>query len=152
MKLHLLHGTETGVSEMVCDDIEDALDGEYDCEVSSLSDISPNEMSADDLYIIVSSTFGTGDVPTTAKPFMDKIESQRPDLKHVRFAIFGLGDMVFAETFAHGSERIMNELKSCGAKMIGERGIYDASTAEMPEDIAIPWAKDILESLEMEAS
>ena len=44
-----------------------------------------------------------------------------------------------------GSEMcIRDRLKGAGAKQIGERGLFDASTLDMPEDIAIPWLKDIL--------
>ena len=152
MKLHFLHGTETGVSEMVCEDVEAEFTDTFDCEISSLSDIEPSEMEADTFYILVSSTHGTGEVPTTALPFMEKLEADKPDLSHVRFAIFGLGDMVFRETFAQGSERLMNGLKERGAKMLGERGIYDASSAEMPEDLAIPWAHTIVGMLQSEAA
>jgi MioC protein len=34
-----------------------------------------------------------------------------------------------------------------GAKQVGERGLFDASTGEMPEDLAIPWLRDILEAI-----
>lgn len=142
MKITLLYGTETGNAAMVCDDIEDEFSGEHDCEVVSLGDISPSDMSPDIFYIIVCSTYGNGDLPGSAVAFGDALTAQSPDLSGVRFAMFGLGDMVFDETFNLGSKKLAEMLKGCRAEMVGERGIHDASSAEPPEDIAIGWARD----------
>ena len=150
MKIHLLHGTETGNSEMVCEDIADDLS--VDCQIDSLGDVDPADLDADTFYIIVTSTYGTGDLPATAQPFMEALERDTPDLSHVRFAIFGLGDMIFEDTFAHGSENLMNKLLQAKARQMGERGIHDASTGDMPEDIALPWIHGILAQLNAEAA
>ena len=60
--------------------------------------------------------------------------------------------MVFEDTFAHGSERLMTRLLACNARMVGERGLHDASGPDMPEDIAVPWAHDILALLSADAA
>ena len=52
--------------------------------------------------------------------------------------------MVFADTFAFGSRILMELLLERGAKMVGERGIHDASGFDMPEDIALPWVQEIM--------
>jgi len=152
MKLHFLHGTETGNSEMVCEDIEAELGAGFDCTIDSLSDMSPADLHAETFYIFVTSTYGSGDLPATAQPFASALDDEKPDLSHVRFAIFGLGDLIFEDTFAHGSETLMTKLVQCNARMIGQRGIHDASGTDMPEDIAIPWAHGILALLNEEAA
>ncbi len=144
MKLHFLYATETGNAEMLCDDICDSLDDEFETEVSSLADMTPGDLDAGTFYIIVSSTYGSGDVPSAAAPFSDALEADKPDLKGVRFAIFGLGDMVFGETFAQGSQTLMEQMIACRAELIGERGIHDASGFDMPEDIGLPWFQGVL--------
>ncbi|MBC6442239.1 MAG: flavodoxin domain-containing protein [Rhodobacteraceae bacterium] len=146
MNIHFLHGTETGNSEMLCEDLEADLGAGFECSISSLADIKPDELVKDTLYIFVVSTYGSGDVPATAQAFSGALET-RPDLSPVRFAIFGLGDMVFAETFAQGSKTLMEQLIASGAAMVGERGVHDASGGDMPEDVALPWFRDILEKL-----
>lgn len=148
MKLTFLFGTETGNAEMVCEDIIADLDGAFETEMRNLGEVDPAALSGDVFYVIVTSTYGNGDLPATAVPFSDAIEAQKPDLSHVRFAIFGLGDMVFAETFANGSKALMEQLIAQGAKMVGERGLHDASGLEMPEDIALPWMQTILPHLQ----
>ncbi len=152
MKLHFLYGTETGNSEMLCEDIETEIGHGFETEITCFSDFSPSELEAGTFYFVVTSTYGSGDLPTNAVPFYDALDAEKPDLSGVQFAVFGLGDMVFAETFNHGSKRLMELLISCGAHMVGERGIYDASTAEMPEDLAVPWAQGIINQLQSKAA
>ncbi|MEJ6393592.1 flavodoxin domain-containing protein [Gymnodinialimonas sp. 2305UL16-5] len=152
MNIQFLYGTETGTAEILCEDIEADLGDGYSCTVTSLADVDPTEMNGDAFYIIVSSTYGNGDLPMAAQPFYDKLDAKKPDLSKVRFAIFGLGDMVFSETFAFGSKLLMEKLLECGAKMVGERGIHDASSPDMPEDIAVPWAQEIMGQLQAEAA
>ncbi|MEM9277301.1 MAG: flavodoxin domain-containing protein [Pseudomonadota bacterium] len=152
MKIGLLYGTETGNAEMLCDDIEEELGSSFECSISDLGDVEPDELSADTFYIIVTSTYGNGDLPTTAAPFYDKLEEQKTDLSGIRFAIFGLGDMVFDETYNQGSERLSKLLIECKAQMVGERGLHDASSGEPPEDMALPWVQSIISLHSAEAA
>ncbi|MEP3844601.1 MAG: flavodoxin domain-containing protein [Paracoccaceae bacterium] len=152
MKLHFLYGTETGNSEMLCEDIEAEIGGGFETAVTCFSDFAPSDLDVKTFYFIVTSTYGSGDLPTNTVPFYDTLAADKPDLKGLQFAVFGLGDMVFAETFNQGSQKMMELFLACGAQMIGERGLYDASTAEMPEDTAVPWAQDILTQLQSKAA
>lgn len=151
MKIQFLYATETGSSEMLCEDMQDALNG-FDCTISNMGEYAPSDLSPDDFYVFVVSTYGNGDIPATALPFWDAIEANPPDLTGVRFAIFGLGDMVFAETFNNGSKQVMDKLISLGAAMVGERGLHDASTVSMPEDTGVPWAEGIVAQLADQAA
>lgn len=152
MKVALLYGTETGNAEILCDDFEEELGSEVDCEITDLADMEPSDFSPDSFYIVVTSTYGNGDLPTTATPFVDALEEEKPDLSGVRFAIFGLGDMVFDATFNQGSDRLAKLLAGCGATMIGERGLHDASSGEPPEEKGIPWLRTIIPQLETKAA
>ena len=152
MKIGLLYGTETGNAELLCDDIEAELGSSHECTIESLADISHSDLSADTFYIFVVSTYGNGDLPSGAAKFFDEITANKPDLSEVSFAMFGLGDMVFDYTFAQGSEKLATLLVECKAKMIGERGIHDASSADMPEDIGLPWVQDIMSLMMADAA
>ncbi len=151
MKLHFLYGTETGNAEMLCDDICDSLEDGFETEVSSIGDVMPQELDAGTFYVIVCSTYGSGDVPPAATAFSNALESQKPDLQGLRFAIFGLGDMVFGETFAQGSQTLMEQMIACKAQLVGERGIHDASGFDMPEDVGLPWFQGIVTQLTEES-
>lgn len=152
MKIGLLYGTETGNAELLCDDIEAEIGSGYDCTITSLADISPSDLNPDTFYIFVVSTYGNGDLPSGAAKFFDEVNERKPNLSSICFAIFGLGDMVFDHTFAQGSEKLAELLIECKAKMIGERGIHDASSPEMPEDIGLPWVEGILSEMMAEAA
>lgn len=152
MNIHFLFGTETGSAEMLCEDIRDDLGEGFTCEITSMGDIDPATLDGETLYLFVTSTYGNGDLPMVAQPFYDAIVEQSLDLGHVRFGIFGLGDMVFAETFAFGSKILMEKLLEQGATMVGERVIHDASSPELPEDLGIPWAHDVIARLKAQAA
>lgn len=148
MKIGLFYGSETGNSEILCEDIEAELGDGFECDIQSLADVDPAALDKDRFYIFVTSTYGNGDLPSTALPFEEALTTGKPDLSGIRFAIFGLGDQVFSETFAHGSLKLSEMLLAQKAEMIGERGIHDASSFEMPEDIALPWVQGIMEQLQ----
>lgn len=152
MEIHFLFGTETGSAEMLCEDIRDDLGEDFSCRIDGMGDVDPATLTGDAFYVFVTSTYGTGDLPMAAQPFYDRLVADAPDLSHVSFAIFGLGDMVFSETFAFGSKILMEKLLERGAVMVGERGIHDASAPEMPEDVALPWIAGILGKVRAEAA
>ncbi|MEM8776782.1 MAG: flavodoxin domain-containing protein [Pseudomonadota bacterium] len=147
MKVEFLHGTETGTAEIVCEDLEEAVSDRVDSKVTSLEDMDVGSFDADTFYVVVCSTFGSGDLPSTAEPFFDALKASKPDLSHVRFAMFGLGDKTFGETFNQGSEKLLEAMVECNAKLVGERGLADAASADMPEEIAVPWLEGILEQV-----
>ncbi|MEM7563754.1 MAG: flavodoxin domain-containing protein [Pseudomonadota bacterium] len=147
MKIEFLFGTESGTAEIVCEDLEVATKGRAETSIQSLEDIDPESLSGDVFYVVSCSTYGSGDIPATAQEFYEKLTTDKPDLSHVRFAIFGLGDRTFYGTFCEGSEKIMNALKDCGATQVGERGISDAATGAFPEEDAVVWIEDIYAEL-----
>ncbi|MEM6637550.1 MAG: flavodoxin domain-containing protein [Pseudomonadota bacterium] len=144
MNIHFLFGTETGTAEMLCEDLQGVFSGTHQCTIKGLDEVKPDGLSTDGLTIFVCSTFGAGDLPSNAEGFVANLSRTKPDLSTLRFAIFGLGDRTFGPTFAQGSEKLMAALKECGAQMLGERGIFDASGPDMPEDVAEPWLEDVL--------
>ena len=144
MQIHFLYGTVSGTAEMLCDSLKDGVGDAHDCQISGLDEVEPSDLNADTLYVIVSATYGSGQLPDNAQPFYDALKAQQPDLSSVRFAIFGLGDRSFGPTFANGSQTLLTELLACNAQQIGERGIHDASSDDFPQDVALPWVQDIL--------
>lgn len=144
MKLHFLYGTETGTSEFLCEDMQGALGSEWSSTISCMDDVDAAKLDKDTFYVLVTSTFGSGDLPGTALSFFDTLQTQKPDLSGIAFAIFGLGDGTFGDTYNQGSEKLMTEMMACKARMIGERGLFDASSPDMPEDIGVPWINAIV--------
>ncbi len=146
MKISVLYGTETGNAEMLAEDIQSALEDEHDVVCRNLADTDPAELSGDTFHVIVCSTYGDGDLPASAQPFAERLDSGAHNLSSVQFAIFGLGDAEYVDTFTHGSWKLAEKLKSRGATQIGPRLTHDASGDDLPEDLALPWIADILQN------
>ncbi|MNE27437.1 Cindoxin [compost metagenome] len=146
MKMIVLYGTETGNAEMVAEDIGDALGNDYEASVHDMSRFDASQLSPDHFHVIVCSTYGDGELPNSAQPFYSALEQRRPDLSGLRFAAFGLGDSFYA-TYNNGSQIIADKLRELGAEQVGERGLHDASSGELPGDVALAWAKQILGTL-----
>ena len=144
MKINIVFATILGTSQMVAEELEDALSDKHEIEVKDILEVSPTELRGDEFHVFISSTTGHGDMPDSAYDFVNAISQTRADLSKISFAIFGLGDQGYADTFNMGSEKLADVLRGAGATQIGERGLFDASTPDMPEDIAVPWLKDIL--------
>ena len=147
MKINIVYATILGTSQMVAEELEDAFSDEYEINVQDILQVSPTKLSGDAFYVFISSTTGHGDMPDSAYDFVDAIGKTQANLSNINFAIFGLGDQGYADTFNMGSEKLADLLKGAGAVQIGKRGLFDASTLDMPEDIAIPWLKDILANM-----
>ena len=143
MKVSVIYATESGNSEMLAEDLVSGIGDEYGAEVLSIDEVDPANLEPETFYAFVTSTYGEGDLPETGQTFVEALASKQPDLSAVRFGVFGLGDTSY-ETFNHGSTTLMEALLARKASMIGERGTHDAASGEMPEDIALPWLKNLL--------
>lgn len=149
MKISIFYGTETGNAEMLAEDLKMAMEDEHDLKCANLSETDPSDVLASSFNIFVCSTYGDGDLPASAVPFVEKLAGVNCDLSHVYFAVFGLGDSEYAETFAFGPKSLAEKLSQCGATQIGHLGIHDASGGELAEDIALPWLHTLLASDEV---
>lgn len=144
MKIRILYGTETGNAEMLAEDIEAHLAADHEVSCANLSDVAPGDLDPEPFYLVVSSTYGEGELPASAQPFAAALEAARPDLSGLRFAVFGLGDSEYEETFNEGSGKLAQLLAGYGARQLGERQTHDASGPDLPEDLALPWAEAVV--------
>lgn len=144
MDITVLFGTETGNAEMLAEDIAGELDASHDVEVINLSDFDPAVFDRGRFYLMVCSTYGDGELPASAKPFAARMEAGALDLAGIHFAIFGLGDSEYEETFNFGPKTLAELMQARGATQVGERVAHDASGPDMAEDLALPWAEKVV--------
>ena len=143
-KTVVLYGTESGNAEMVADDIVDELGADREAEAVDMADFDLADFDAADAYIIVCSTHGDGELPSSARPFFEALEADGPDLTGVHYSIFGLGNSSY-ETYSHGSEIIDEKLTALGAERVGVYGRHDAVDGSLPNDEALEWLQGVLE-------
>ena len=142
MKLHLLVGTMTGTAQLVAQELELVWDdGEMQVETLLMDKLDSSVFAREGVFLIVTSTYGQGDVPDNAKNFYEDLKARRPDLSRVRYGVFGLGDRTYAETFNFGGKRFDDVLRELGAQRIGERVQHDASSGVLPEEMAVEWGE-----------
>lgn len=142
MKLTLLVGTMTGTAQLVAQELELVWDdGELQIETLLMDKLDASVFDRDGVFLIVTSTYGQGDVPDNAKALYEDLKAKRPDLSRVRYGVFGLGDRTYAETFNFGGKRFDDILTELGAQRIGERVQHDASSGVLPEEMAVEWGE-----------
>lgn len=146
MKLTLLVGTMTGTAQLVAQELELVWDGGGDAGDLSVETLLMDKLDSavferEGVFLIVTSTYGQGDVPDNAKNFYEDLKAKRPDLSRVRYGVFGLGDRTYAETFNFGGKRFDELLQELGAQRIGERVQHDASSGVLPEEMAVEWGE-----------
>ena len=150
MKLNLLVGTMTGTAQLVAQELEliwgdnPVDDGLLQVETLLMDKLDASVFAREGLFLIITSTYGQGDVPDNAKGFYEDLKARRPDLSRVRFGVFGLGDRTYAETFNFGGKRFDDLLGELGAQRIGERVQHDASSGVLPEEMAVEWGESWL--------
>ncbi|MFF2550849.1 flavodoxin domain-containing protein [Nocardia sp. NPDC058058] len=142
MRVVILFGSEMGTAENAAEAIADELTS-HDVSVYDMTDFDPADLDAADFHIIVCSTYGDGELPTGAEPFFNTLDATTPDLTGLRFAVFGLGDIIYGDTFNRGGEIAAEKLTALGAIQIGEHARHDSSTEIRPRDMARDWASTL---------
>ena len=145
LQIHILVGTMTGTAQLCAQEMELALDdGETQVATLMMDSLKSAVFERDGVFLICTSTYGQGDVPDNARALYEDLKGKRPDLSHVRYGVFGLGDRTYAETFNFGGKRFDELLTELGAQRIGERHMHDASSGVLPEETALEWCQDWL--------
>ncbi|BCK53269.1 flavodoxin domain-containing protein [Nocardia wallacei] len=143
MRVVILFGSEMGTAERAAEAVADELARAHDVSIYDMSDFDTDDLNIHDFHVLVCSTYGTGELPTGAEPFFDQLDDRLPDLTGLRFAVFGLGDIVYDDTFNRGGEICAEKLTALGARQVGEHGRHDASGTVRPQDQAREWARSL---------
>ncbi len=106
----------------------------------------PALIARQEWLLVCCSSHGEGDVPDHLLPLLAAFGEQRPDLSHLRYGAVGLGDRTYYETYCHGARQIDELLQSHGAQRVGERLQIDASTQPFPDEVALAWLGQWLET------
>lgn len=146
LKITILVGTMTGTAQLCAQEMELVLDdGETQVEALLMDQLDSSVFTKDGerehAFLIVTSTYGQGDVPDNARALYEDLQKKRPDLSNVRYGVFGLGDRTYAETFNYGGKRFDDILAELGATRVGERHKHDASSGVLPEETAVEWCQ-----------
>ncbi|HXH33135.1 MAG TPA: flavodoxin domain-containing protein [Plantibacter sp.] len=148
MKIVILYGTESGNAERLAGDLGKAIGTKHEWRVVDLGDISPDELSVDEIHIFITSTYGDGLLGETGQIFYEALEEAGTELDGLKYAIFGLGDSSYEDTYNQGSSLLDALLSEHGATRFGEFGLHDDSGFERKKDIALAWLPGVLADAE----
>lgn len=149
MTLKILVGTMTGTAHHVAQAIQmDCADlaSRIDIELMDELDIGVFDAAngGNSLYLICTSTYGSGDVPDNAQALYDSLAAQPQFLGHVRYGVIALGDSTYLQTFCFGGKKFDERLQDLGAQRMGEVWCHDASSGTLPETEGAEWCRQWL--------
>ena len=145
MKLKILVGTMTSTADYVAQAIQmDCADLVDDIEVVLMDGLDISVFQEDALYLICTSTYGSGDVPDNARGLYDSLDNEPAYLGDVRYGVIALGDRTYQQTFCFGGKKFDERLQGLGARRSGEVWSHDASAGTMPEEEGPAWCRQWL--------
>lgn len=143
MKLTILVASMSGTAELVAEAVMHALDAAgHEVVTALMEEVPVATLRAGGLFLICTSTYDGGALPDNALEFVAQLGRERPDLSAVEYGLFVLGDSMYAETFCEAGYRLDELFSALGARRRGEMELHDASSTELPEDMAPAWAVD----------
>jgi sulfite reductase (NADPH) flavoprotein alpha-component len=139
--LHILYGSQTGNAESVAEDAAAAARTHgFSPVVRALDDVDPATFTSLGRVLIVTSTYGEGEMPDNAELFWDALSAEStPRLDGVDFAVLALGDTGY-DGFCQAGKLIDMRLEQLGAERIVPRVDCDVEF----EDIAATWIAETL--------
>jgi MioC protein len=148
LEIIVLVGSMTGTARMVAQELELAFAGDdVAIRVVMMDGLDHSVFAQPGVFLICTSTYGQGDVPDNAKALYADLLGCRADLSGVRYGVFALGDRTHVGTFCFGGKRFDEALSALGARRCGPVFEHNASGGTLPEDVALEWFPDWLDSV-----
>ncbi len=149
MELKILVGTMTSTADYVAQAIRmDCADLVSAIEIEPMDGLDIGVFDAAQaenvLYLICTSTYGSGDLPDNAQALYESLGAQPQYLGHVRYGVIALGDRSYVQTFCFGGKKFDERLQDLGAQRIGEVWCHDASSGTLPETEGTEWCRQWL--------
>ncbi|SED31479.1 NAD(P)H-dependent nitrite reductase flavoprotein subunit [Rhodococcus pyridinivorans] len=139
--LHVLYGSQTGNAEAVAEDAAAAARTQgFAPVVCALDDMDLDRFAGLGQVLIVTSTYGEGEMPDNAELFWDALSAESaPRLDGMNFAVLALGDTGY-DGFCQAGKLIDMRLEQLGAQRIVPRVDCDVEF----EELAATWIAETL--------
>ncbi|MFZ6990516.1 sulfite reductase subunit alpha [Curtobacterium sp. RRHDQ66] len=146
--IDVLFGTQTGNAEFLADQlVAGARARGLGGRTTALDDVSPEQLAGLSHVLVVTSTYGEGEMPDNAGLFWDAIQSDAtPRLEGLQFAVLGLGDSGYDE-FCQAGKLLDTRFEQLGATRIHDRVDCDVDF----EDPAALWTAGVLDLIQTQA-
>tara|TARA_R110000868_G_scaffold62084_3_gene187982 strand:- start:208 stop:654 length:447 start_codon:yes stop_codon:yes gene_type:complete len=111
------------------------------------TDPTLNDIKQVSSMIFISSTTGQGDIPPNLEFFIEDLRDQFPLMEQKPFAVAGLGDSSYGETYCGAGRQIFELLSELQGQPISELLKIDACETLEPEVDVVAWAEKLLPEL-----
>ncbi len=137
MKAIVLYGSTTGNTQMVAGWIGEELTA-AGAEADVVDAAGAAKLSACDLAVLGSSTWGQGEIQDDFAGFYDDMSAD--DFGGKKVAVFGCGDSgMFPDNFCEAVDKIEQKARKCGAVIVSESLKIDGDIDDYREKAA-EWA------------
>ena len=143
-KIAVMVGSVYGAAIYVAEQAQALLSG-LGHEVRLYEEAKLDEVQAfnADIWLVISSTTGQGDIPDNLLPFYLDVQNRFPLLTGKQFAVIALGDSSY-DTFCGAGEQLHALLLEIQGTELAPMLRIDAGETLEPESIALPWLKQHL--------
>ena len=144
--ISIFAGSVYGNAQHVAEEVNDMLSAQG-IESEVFSDPETSDFTNAESVLIITSTTGQGDVPPNLELFYSDLRDNFPLMNGKPFAVVGLGDSSYNDSFCGGGRQFFDLLSELQGKPIAELFEVDALETLAPEEEVVPWVKTIAEKL-----
>jgi flavodoxin len=145
-KIGIFVGSVYGNAQHVAEEVNTMLNG-HGMGSEVFTDPTLNDFKQVSSMLFISSTTGQGDIPPNLEFFVQDLRDQFPLMEQKPFAVAGLGDSSYGETYCGAGRQIFALLTELQGKPISELLEIDACETLEPEVDVVAWAEKLLPEL-----
>lgn len=140
--IEILVGSQMGAAEYTADQVAETLaQAGYEVRLHLTPELE--QLSRNSTWLVITSTYGAGDLPDNIQPFADQLARDQTDLTTISYAVITLGDSSY-DTFCFAGLKMRQILDQCQAKFLGVSLNIDVQQADLPEDTAVAWLPEFM--------
>ena len=139
-------GSVYGNAQHVAEEVKTMIEGKgHSAEV--YTDPSLDQFNQTKSVLFVSSTTGQGDIPPNLEFFIADLRDAFPLMDGKPFAVVGMGDSSYGDTYCGAGRQISELLTELQGKAVADMLEVDAIETLEPENEVVPWVEGLLNKL-----
>jgi len=144
--LLIAFGSQSGNAESLAKRLAREASGRgFAARAAGLDSLQPADLIKEQNVLLITSTWGEGDMPDNAVSFWDSINQNgsSPKLDGVQYSVLALGDKNYGDTYCLAGRKLDARLAELGAKRIADRVDCDVEF----DDLAKTWSANAFMAL-----